>query len=74
MSTMTAGLTLLLFLPFLLSLFGRAAMPKLLCLVASLIAALLSLKFYIAIVPWIAGMVVAVISLRAACRQRAISQ
>jgi hypothetical protein len=74
MSTMTAGLTLLLFLPFLLSLFGRAAMPKLLCLVASLIAALLALKFYFAIVPWVVGMVIAVVSVGAACRQRTISQ
>jgi hypothetical protein len=74
MSTMTAGLTLLLFLPFLLSLFGRAAMPKLLCLVACLIAALLALKFYFAIVPWFAGMAIAMVSVRAACRQRSISQ
>jgi hypothetical protein len=71
MSTMTAAL---LFLPFLLSLFGRAAMPKLLCLVASLIAALLALKFYFAIVPWIAGMAIAMVSVYAACRQRAMSQ
>lgn len=74
MSTMTAGLTLLLFLPFLLSLFGRAAMPKLLCLVASLIAALLALEFYFAIVPWIVGMAIALISLYVGCRQRATSQ
>jgi hypothetical protein len=72
MSTMSAAL--LLFLPFLLSLFGRAAMPKLLCLVASLIAALLALKFYFAIVPWIAGMAIAMVSVYAACRQRAMSR
>jgi hypothetical protein len=65
MSTATAGLILILFLPFLLSLFGRAAMPKMLCLVASLIAALLAVKFYVAAVPWLAGMVVAGISVRA---------
>ena len=65
MSTVTAGFILLLFLPFLLSLFGRTAMPKMLCLVASLIAALLAAKFYVAAVPWLAGMVVAGISVRA---------
>jgi len=65
MSTVTAGLIVLLFLPFLLSLFGTAAIPKMLCLVASLIAALLAVKFYIAVVPWLAGMAVAGISVRA---------
>ena len=42
---------LLLFLPFLLSLLGKAATPKMLCLVASLVAALLAVKFYLAVVP-----------------------
>jgi hypothetical protein len=42
--------------------------------VASLIAALLALKFYFAIVPWIAGMAIAMVSVYAACRQRAMSQ
>jgi hypothetical protein len=72
MSTMTAGLALFFFLPFLLSLFGRAAMPKLLCLLASVIAALLALKFYLAIVPWIVGMAIAAVSVRAARRQGAM--
>jgi hypothetical protein len=32
------------------------------------------LKFYVATVPWIAGMAIAMVSIRAACRQRAMSQ
>jgi hypothetical protein len=70
MSTLTAGMILLLFLPFLLSLLGRATMPKMLCLVASLVAALLAVKFYLAVVPWAAGMAIAAISVRAGCRRR----
>ena len=50
----TASSILLLLLPFLVSLFGRATMPKMLCLVARLVAALLAGKFYLAIVPWAA--------------------
>jgi hypothetical protein len=73
MSTHTAGMILLLFLPFLLSLLGKAAMPKMLCLVASLVAALLAVKFYLAILPWAAGLAIAVISVHAGCRRRAMS-
>lgn len=71
MITTTAG-AILLFLPFLLSLLGRAAMPKLLCLVASLIAALLAVEFYVAVLPWAVGMAIAVISVRESlCGRRA---
>jgi hypothetical protein len=55
---------LLLVLPFPLSLLGRATIPKMLCLVASLVASLLALKFYLAIAPWLIGMAIAVISVR----------
>jgi hypothetical protein len=48
MSALAAGMILLLFL---LSLLGKAAMPKMLCLVASLVAALLAVKFYRAVLP-----------------------
>jgi hypothetical protein len=41
---MTATGTLVLLLPFLLSLAGRATMPKMLCLVTSLLALLLSVQ------------------------------
>ena len=74
MSTITAGWILLLSLPFLLSLFGRAAMPKMLCLVASLVAALLAVQFYVAVVPWIVGMAIALMSIREGWRRRATPQ
>jgi hypothetical protein len=64
MTAATAGVILLLSLPFLLSLLGKAAIPKMLCLVASLVAALLAVKFYLAIVPWLIGMAIAAISVR----------
>ena len=69
-STTTAGWILLLSLPFLLSLLGKAAMPKMLCLVASLMAALVALKFYAAVVPWAAGMAIAAVSLHASRPRR----
>ena len=63
---------LLLLLPFLVSLAGQASIPKLLCLVASLLALLLSVEKYAAVLPWIAGMAVAVISVRETIRGRRI--
>ena len=69
MCKMSAGLILLLFTPFLLSLMGRAVMPKMLCLVASLVAAMLAVEFYAAIVPWAAGMAIAAISVSEGCRR-----
>jgi hypothetical protein len=60
----TAGILLIAFLPFLLALAGQAGMPKLLCLVASVLALLLSVEQYVAALPWSAGMAIAVISVR----------
>lgn len=64
MPSMTAGflLILLLLLPFLLSLAGRAPMAKLLCFVASLLALLLSVEPYGAVMPWLLGMIIAVVA------------
>ena len=59
-----AGTLLILLLPFLLSLAGQPGTPKLLCLVASMLALLLSLDVYPAILPWTVGMAIALISLR----------
>jgi hypothetical protein len=61
---MTAGWVLLFFLPFLLSLIGKAPMPRVLCLVTSLLALLLSVEPGGAVLPWGLGMVVAVVSVR----------
>jgi hypothetical protein len=67
-----ASVLLVLLLPFLLSLAGQAAIPKLLCLVASLLALLLSVDHYAAVLPWIAGMAIAVISVRETMRGRRV--
>ena len=61
---MSAAWLLLLFLPFLLSLLGKAPMPWLLCFVASLLALLLSVQPGAAVLPWGVGMVIAVFSVR----------
>jgi hypothetical protein len=62
MTAVAAGTLLILFLPFLLSFAGRAQMPKVLCLVASLLALLLSVEKYAAALPWSIGMAIAVIA------------
>jgi hypothetical protein len=60
---MTAAATLLvLLLPFLVSLAGSATMPRMLCLVASLLALLLSVKPYGAVVPWLVCMIIAAVA------------
>jgi hypothetical protein len=69
MTVVFASLLLVLLLPFLLSLAGRAGMPKLLCLIFSLLALLLSVDKYAALLPWIAGMAIAVISVRERIRR-----
>jgi hypothetical protein len=70
MTVMTAGALLVLFVPFLLSLAGQAGQPKVLCLVLSLLALLLSFDPYRATLPWAVGMAIAVISLRERFYQR----
>ena len=70
MTAMVAGTLLVLFLPFLLSLAGKPGMPRLLCLVTSILALLLSVEPYRAVLPWVAGMAIAVISVRERIRQR----
>jgi hypothetical protein len=70
MTAVAAGTLLILFLPFLLALAGQATMPKMLCLVASLLALLLSVEKYGAVLPWCVGMAIAVISVRARFCQR----
>jgi hypothetical protein len=59
-----AAKLLLLFLPFLLSLRGEVAMPKLLCLITCVLALLLSVEPYAAVLPWSIGMAIAIISVR----------
>ena len=61
---------LILFLPFLLSLFGQGAMAKMLTLVTSILALLLSVREYGAVLPWITGMAIALTSVWERIRQR----
>jgi hypothetical protein len=72
MTAAVAGTLVVLFLPLLLSLAGQGGLPKMLCLVASLLALLLSVREYAAVLPWTIGMVIAAISVREKIqRQRA---
>jgi hypothetical protein len=64
MTAATATLLLIIFLPFLLSLAAEVAMPKVLCFVASLLALLLSVEPYRAVLPWVLGMAIAVVAIR----------
>ena len=64
MTAVTAGTLLILFLPFLLSLAGKAGTPMVLCLATSVFALLLSVEPFGAGLPWIVGMVVAIVSIR----------
>jgi hypothetical protein len=61
---MTTGWLLLLFLPFWLSLLGKALMPRVLCFVTGLLAVLLSVQPWSAVLPWTLGMAIAVIAVR----------
>lgn len=67
---MTAVALLVLLLPFLLSLFGQSAMAKMLCLVTSMLAMLLSVEPYGAVLPWLVGALIAAVSVWERIRQR----
>jgi hypothetical protein len=73
MTVMTAGTLLLLLLPFLLSLAGQAGQPKMLCLVTSLLALLLSFDPFRAALPWALGMAISVISVQESFYQRGVT-
>ena len=70
MADAALGTLVILFLPFLLSLFGRGGMAKMLTLVTSLLALLLSVREYGAVLPWITGMAIALASVWERVRQR----
>ena len=61
---MSAGSLLLFFLPFLLSLLGKAPMPRVLCFVTSLLSMLISVQPGGAVLPWGLGMIIAMVSVR----------
>ncbi|QWG16665.1 hypothetical protein KMZ68_16865 [Bradyrhizobium sediminis] len=64
MAALTTAKLLVLLLPSLLSLAGQGGMPKLLCLVTSILALLLSVEPFGALLPWVVGMAIAVLSVR----------
>ena len=70
MSTVTIGVLLITFLPFLLSLFGHGSVAKTVALVASIMALLLSVEEYGAVFPWVLGMIVATVSVWERIRHR----
>jgi hypothetical protein len=67
---MTAVELFVLFLPLLLSLFGQSSMAKMLCLVTSILALLLSVEPYGAVLPWLLGALIAGVSVWERIRQR----
>jgi hypothetical protein len=71
---MTAVTLFVLFLPFLLSLFGQSAVAKMLCLVTSILAMLLSVEPYGAVLPWFFGALIAGVSVWERIRQRRTAQ
>jgi hypothetical protein len=70
MTAATAGTLLVLFLPFLVSLAGQSGTAKMLCLITSVLALLVSVKDYAALLPWTSGMLIAGVSIWERIRQR----
>jgi hypothetical protein len=73
MADVSPATFLILFLPFLLSLFGQGGMAKMLTLLTSILALLLSVREYGAVLPWVTGMAIALVSLWERIRQRRMS-
>jgi hypothetical protein len=73
MAGITASTLFILFLPFLLSLFGQGGMSKLLTLYTSILAVLLRVDVIGAELPWIIGMMIAAVSVWERFRQRLLN-
>jgi hypothetical protein len=73
MTLVTVGTLVVPFLPFLLSLGGRGGLAKMLCLVTSILALLLSVREYAALLPWIAGMLISGVSVWERIRLRRVA-
>jgi hypothetical protein len=69
MAEIFSAAQLIFWLPFLLSLAARGAMPKVLCFVTSMLALLLSVEPYRAVLPWAVGMAIAVVAVRERIRR-----
>jgi len=70
MAHVPLSMLLILFLPFMLSLVGRGGMAKMLTLITSVLALLLSVRQYGAVLPWATGMIIALASVWERIRQR----
>lgn len=62
MTVVTFGTLAVAFLPFLLSLARQGGMAKILCLVTSILALLLSVRKHAAVPPWIVRMLISGVS------------
>ena len=60
----------IMFLPFLVSLCGQGGMAKMLTLITSILALLLSVQEYGAVLPWVLGMIIASVSVWERIQQR----
>ena len=69
MADVSLSTLFILLLPFLVSLAGQGGMAKMLTLVTSILALLLSVKEYGAVLPWITGMIIALASVWERIRQ-----
>ena len=70
MADVTLTTLFILFLPFLLSLAGQGGMAKMLTLFTSILALLLSVQEYGAVLPWVIGMIIASVSVWERIQQR----
>ena len=67
MTLVTVGTLVVPFLPLLA---GRGGLAKMLCLVTGILALLLSVREYAAVLPWIVGMLISGVSVWERIRQR----
>ena len=74
MANVTLATLFIVFLPFVLSLAGQGGMAKMLTLITSILALLLSVKEYGAVLPWITGMAIALTSVWERIRQRRMAR
>jgi hypothetical protein len=70
MAAISTATLLLLFLPFLLSLAGQGNMAKMICLLTSVLSLLFSIEPGRALLPWVVGMTIALVSVWERIRQR----
>jgi len=70
MAAVTFATLFIMFLPFLISLCGQGGMAKMLTLITSILALLLSVQEYGAVLPWVVGMIIASVSVWERIQQR----